>query len=324
MTAILLIATLSMAGVQQKPEMTLDQKIAAAREKAIEFLKKQQDPNGSWEQAVLNLLDMQGGTTGLAALALLEAGVPSKDPALEKAVDYLVQIESKKTYVVSLQTQVLARADAKKHAGLIQKNADWLIEKAIRKDDRLIGWSYPGHDLADNSNTHFAVVALHTAAQAGAKVDAKIWGQIRDMYLRSQTENGWGYYNDRAFAGDRATSSMTTCGLVCLKLAAENDANAKVPDPAFDKGMSALFKIAGSSKSEGYELMALAELGRALGVKEFKAAKEKKAWYREGAQRLLIDQNQDGSFRGKGSGIDGSPILSTAFALYFLGPPPKS
>jgi hypothetical protein len=324
MIELLLIATLSMAGAQQKQERALDQKIAAAREKAIEFLKKQQDPNGSWEQTVLNLLDMQGGATGLAALALLEAGVPAKDPALARAVDYLVQIEPKRTYVVSLQTQVLARVDAKEHAGLIQKNADWLIEKAIKKEDRLIGWSYPGHDLADNSNTHFAVVALHVAAQAGAKVDAKIWGQIRDLYLRGQTENGWGYYNNRAFAGERATSSMTTCGLVCLKLAAENDAKVELPDAAFNKGMSALFKMARSSKSEGYQRMALAELGKALGVKEFTVAKVKKAWYREGAEKLLVDQDQDGSFRGKRSGIDGSPVLSTAFGLYFLGPPPKS
>ena len=118
---------------------------------------------------------MEGGCSQLATLALLEAGVPAKDPAVAKAVEYLVKLEPKKTYVVSLQTQVLARADPKKHAKQIQKNADWLIEKAVRKDGKLEGWSYPGHDLTDNSNTHFAVVALHAAAQAGAKVDAKIW-----------------------------------------------------------------------------------------------------------------------------------------------------
>jgi hypothetical protein len=324
MTAFLLIATLSMAGAQQKQDMALNQKIAAAREKAIGFLKKQQDPNGSWEQTVLNLLDMQGGTTGLASLALLEAGVPAKDPALARGVDYLVQIQPKKTYVVSLQTQVLARADSKKHAELIQRNADWLIENAIKKEGRLIGWSYPGHDLPDNSNTHFAVVALHAAAQAGAKVDAKIWGQIRDMYLRGQTENGWGYYNNRAFAGERATSSMTTCALVALTLTSKHDKNAKETGEAFERGMVALFKLPESGKSVGYDRMAMAELGRALGVIEFTAGNEKKAWYREAAEKLLSEQGVDGSFAGKSSGIDGSPVLSTAFGLYFLGPPPKS
>jgi hypothetical protein len=322
MTAFLLTATLSLAEAQENPQAALDEKTAAARQKAIEFLKGQQTREGHWETAVLNLLEMEGGCTGLATLALLEAGVRAKDPAVAKAVEYLVKLEPKKTYVVSLQTQVLARADAKKHAAQIQKNADWFLEKAIRKDGKLEGWSYPGHDLTDNSNTHFAVVALHAAAQAGAKVDGKIWEQIRDLYARSQSASGWGYYNDRSFGGERATLSMTTCGLVGLTLAAKNEKNAKVPDADFEKGMAALLKMdGGASKSEGYNRMATAELGRALGVEEFKSGKAGRAWYREGAEKLLREQNQDGSFTGRPNSIDGTPVLSTAFGLYFLGPP---
>ena len=177
MTTFILAATLSLAGTQQKADATLDEKVASARDKAIDFIKKQQKEGGHWEGVVLNLLDMEGGCSALATLALLEAGVPAKDPAVAKAVEYLVKLEPKKTYVVSLQTQVLARADPKKHAKQIQKNADWLIEKAVRKGGKLVGWSYPGHNLADNSNTHFAVVALHYAAQTGAKLDAKALGR---------------------------------------------------------------------------------------------------------------------------------------------------
>jgi hypothetical protein len=116
---------------------------------------------------------------------------------------------------------------------------------------------------------------------------------------------------------------MTLCGLIGLTLAAKNDMNAKAPEVAIDKGMAALLKLSGGSKSEGYERMATAELGRALGVTEFKAGKARLAWYREGAEKLLREQNQDGSFAGKSSGIDGNPVLSTAFGLYFLGPPTK-
>jgi hypothetical protein len=269
---------------------------------------------------------MEGGCTGLATLALLEAGVPAKDPLVAKAVEYLTKIEPKKTYVVSLQTQVLARADAKRHAAQLQKNADWLLDKAVRKDGKLMGWSYPGHDLADNSNTHFAVVALHAAAGAGTRVDTKIWQQIRELYARTQTDGGWGYYNDRGFDGGRTTLSMTTCGLIGLTLSAMNDKNAKVPDADFEKGISTLLKMyggpaKGSGKSLGYNRMATAELGRALGAKEFKSGKAELAWFREGAEELIREQNQNGSFAGKNSGIDGNPVLSTAFGLYFLGPP---
>jgi hypothetical protein len=324
MTAFILTATLSLAAAQENPQAALDEKIAAARQKAIEFLKKEQTKEGHWEKVVLNLLDMEGGCTGMATLALLEAGVPAKDPSVAKAIEYLVKLEPKKTYVVSLQTQVLARADAKKHAAQLQKNADWLFVKAVRKDGKLQGWSYPGQDLADNSNTHFAVMALQAALQAGAKVDGKVWEQIRDLYVRSQSASGWGYYNDRGFDGGRATLSMTTCGLVGLSVAAKNDKNAKAADADFEKGRAALLKMdGGPSKSEGYNRMATAELGRALGVKEFKSGKAGRAWYREGAEKLLREQNQDGSFTGRPNSIDGTPVLSTAFGLYFLGPPAK-
>jgi len=325
MAAFVLAALLSLSESQQKPELTLDQKIAAARLKAIEFLKKQQHHEGHWEGVVSTLVDMEGGTTALATLALLEAGVSVKDSVVAKAVEYLMKLEPKKTYVVSLQTQVLARVDAMKHAPRIQKNSDWLIEKAIRRGDNLEGWSYPGQDLADNSNTHFAVVALHSATLAGAKIDAKIWEQIRDLYSRTQLAGGWGYYSDRSFGAERVSLSMTTCGLLCLALATKHSRNAKGPDPAFEKGMPVLLKIAGGGaiKSEGYNRMATAELGRTLEVTEFTVGSEKLAWYREGSEKLLREQNQDGAFTGRSAGIDGNPTLATSFGLYFLGPPVK-
>jgi hypothetical protein len=323
MTAYLLSVTLTFAPAAQKEEAKLDEKIAQARAKAVEFLKKQQKMDGMWEgDAVALLADMEGGFTALTALALLEAGVPAKDPAIAKAVEYLVKLDPKKTYVVSLQTQVLCRLKEKKHLPQIQNNANWLIEKAIKKGESLVGWSYPGHELSDGSNTHFAVVALHEAAQAGAKVNAKIWIQIRDMYSRTQTAGGWGYYSDRAFGGDRTSFSMTTCGLLGLTIAAKYDKDAKGPDPAIEKGMTALLKLESGGKSTAYQWMATAELGRALGQTEFKAGKQTRAWYREGTAKLLVDQKEDGSWEGTG-GVDKQPIYCTACALYFLGPPAK-
>jgi hypothetical protein len=322
-TVLFLSAALSVVGSSQKPEPKVDEKIAAAREKAVVYLKQKQHKDGHWEEGVLGMLaDMDGGFTGLATLALLEAGVPANDPAVVKAVEYLVKLEPKKTYVVSLQTQVLCRMKDKKHLPQIQKNADWLLEKAVRKGDSFAGWSYPAHELADGSNTHFAVVALHTAAQAGAKVDGKVWEQVRDLYARTQTAGGWGYYSDRALGGDRVTYSMTTCGLLGLTISARYDKNAKEPSPAFEKGMVVLLKLVGGGKSSAYDRFATAELGRELGQAEFKAGKQGRAWYREGAESLLREQREDGSFAGK-TGIDANPVLATAFGLYFLGPPGK-
>src|SRR5262249_53143988 len=125
---------------------SLRKDVAAAREKAIKYLKAQQNPQGNWEGTVLTFLaDMEGGATALVALSLLEAGVAADDPAVKKSLDFLAPLPPKKTYVVSLQTQVLAKADAKKYAAQIQRNADWLIDTALgfKKDGKLEGWSYP-------------------------------------------------------------------------------------------------------------------------------------------------------------------------------------
>jgi hypothetical protein len=100
------------------------------------------------------------------------------------------------------------------------------------------------------------------------------------------------------------------------------DASAKRPDPAFEKGMPQLFQLDRGGKSPGYDRFATAELGRMLGENTFKSGKMTKMWFREGAEKLMNEQQPDGSYFEKG-GIYANPVLSTAFALYFLGPPAK-
>ena len=116
------------APVPKEVDEKFQKDVAAAREKAIKHLKSLQNPQGNWEGlALVYLADMDGGCTALVTLAMLEAGVPADDPAVKKALDYLAALPPRKTYVVSLQTQALAKADAKKYAVQIQKNADWQI-----------------------------------------------------------------------------------------------------------------------------------------------------------------------------------------------------
>lgn len=323
MTAFVLTAVLTVAApVPEAADEQFEKGVSAAREKAIDYLKKQQKPQGNWEGIVIGFLaDMEGGSTALVVFGLLEAGVPANDPAVAKAVDYLVTLDPKKTYVVSLQTQVLARVDARKHAVRIQANADWLLKQALRKGDRLEGWSYPQNNIADGSNTHFAVVGLHAAAQAGAKVDAKVWKEIREFYTRTQRKDGgWSYYGDAR--AEASSAGMTGAALVGLSVAAKYDKQAKKPDPAFEKGMATYTSDSPQApKSLMYNMMVTARLGRVLGVTEFKSGDKTWAWYREGAEMLVKKQNADGSW-SFGRQIDGTAHLSTAFGLYFLGPPP--
>lgn len=330
MIAFVLSAALAAAPVppDKKADEEFVKKVDAARLKAIKYLKDKQDANGGWDGGALKALaDMDGGATALAALGLMEAGVPANDPAVAKAVEYLLKIKPERTYVVSLQTQVLARADAKKYAKEIQTNADWLLANAVTKNDKLAGWSYPGNTITDGSNTHFALMGLHAAAQAGAKVDPRWWREVRDMYAATQHKTGgWTY----ASAGGSASHSMTVAGLLGLAVATKYDKDAKKPDPAFDKGMALLLggKLGelGQGKSAFVGWMTTAELGRALGSEEFKAGEMTKRWYREGAEKVAKQQQVDGSFAytGDAPGIDKTyPVISTAAGLYLLGSPAK-
>jgi hypothetical protein len=322
MTEFMLCAMLVGAPVPKEADERFEKSVNAAREKAIEFLRKNQNKDGNWEDVVPQFLaGMEGGVTALATLGLLEAGVPPDDAAITKAVDYLLKLAPSKTYIVSLQTQVLARVDAKKHAKHIQDNADWLLAKAIKTGDKLDGWSYPTNQIPDASNTHFAVMGLHAAAQAGAKIDAKVWDEVREHYINTRKNKGWTYYEK---ADPIASSSMTLCGVLGLSVAAKYDKNAKKPDPDVEKGMAlALENWEPSRKSEAYRLFVMAELGRVLDVKDFKSGNNTRTWYREGAEKLIKAQNEDGALPVATTSIDGHAVISTAFGLYFLGPPKK-
>jgi hypothetical protein len=329
MLALLIGASFAVAApvpTDDAAEKALRAKVDAARPKMVKFLKDSVGKDGTWEGTPGAVFELKGGTTALVALALLDAGVPANDAVFEKALPFLAKQTPEKTYCVSLATQALARADAKKYAKEIQANADWLMKKAILKNEKLAGWSYPldGLPSTDGSNTHFALAALHVAQTAGAKVDAKLWGNVRDLYARTQNRDGsWSYTNGGAL-GRPPSESMTVAGLFALALADKHDKPAE-PTPAFAKGMVAFLRAKElGGKNEGCVLFTHAELGRALGTAEFKHEKQSRAWYRENAERVFKAQAENGSVKfNKEYGIGTGTVVDTAFALFALGPPTR-
>jgi hypothetical protein len=321
-----------------KVEEELVEKVRKTIDNGVRFLRKQQSPQGTWEGIVIQVLaDMEGGSTALATLALLNCGVKPDDPAVAKALEYLAGLPPKKTYVVGLTNLVFAEVRHKKYLPLIQKNADWLVESALGFKGgagKLEGWSYPGNQIADNSNTQYALLGLYAAKQAGAKVEDKVWRAIQDYYTRTQLSEGatagyWTYYNNQL--GDRASLSMSVagvCGLLIASMGLDQSEQGLDPDSgkaancgvysentALAKGMNwigAHFDFE-SPKSSMYNTYGIERLGRLSGQRFI----DRFDWYREGCERLIRMQQEDGSIVGK-SGIDASPVLATSFALLFL------
>jgi hypothetical protein len=318
----------------------LVQKVKTAIDNGVKYLKKTQGPDGDWEAFVLNVVGGQrGGPTALATLALLNSGLTKDDPTVARALGYLRKLDAERTYVVALQTMVLAEARVPGDVPKIEKNVRWLKEKAIYADGKLTGWSYPMNSIADNSNTQYAVLGLYAAKTAGVKIDDELWKSIRDFYKRTQRPdqlNAKAGYWTYASVGELGPSfTMTVSGACGLYIANMGlDASEQQLDVAtgvaakcglyadndeLAKGMywiGARFNFM-EGKSYYYNYYGIERLGRLSGQR-FIGTHD---WYREGCEQLVRAQEQDGSFvvRGDRVYIDTKwPVITTSFGMLFL------
>lgn len=334
------ILPVSSAAALGPPEDELVVKVQKAIAKASAFLRAKQTREGHWEGLVLGLLaDQKGGTTALVTLALLNAGDKKTDPHMARALAYLRALPPERTYVVGLQTMVLAEVREARDLALIQRNVDWLFKHAIGlKDGKLQGWSYPGSNVPDNSNTQYALLGLYAAKQAGVSIEDDKWRLIQEYYSSTQktespTSGYWSYHN--AKFGDKSASFTMSVAGVCGLIIAGMGLNASeqqldeatgvarncgeyAENTAFAKGMNwvaAHFNFdSPSAKSKYYNFYGIERLGRLSGQR-FIGPHD---WYREGCENLLRKQNPDGSFGQSGQGIDSVQTVATAFALLFL------
>src|SRR6516165_6162170 len=151
---LLLPATLP---AQNRSEEPLVERVRAAIEKGVRYLKSVEKGTQKWEQDITVAGTRPGGETALALLALLNAGVKPNDPVVERGLEYLRRIEPKDTYVVGLQTMVYAEVGDPRDGPRIQNNVDWLIRARVYRNGQLRGWGYREEGgTADNSNTQYA------------------------------------------------------------------------------------------------------------------------------------------------------------------------
>ncbi len=304
--------------------------VLTAIDRGVGYLKREQSARGTWD----DVADQEGGTTALATLALLSAGVEVDDPTIQKSLAYLREKRLDKTYCVSLQTMVMSIAEPKRDLPKIQQNVEWLEAVQIRGDRKAGAWSYPAGD-GDNSNTQFAMLALYEAQRAGAVVQPETWQTSIEYWKGCQNGDGsWGYWPNRG-----GTGSMTSAGIGSLVMArlATQDGDATVEgdrvkccqshedDDDIERAIAWLARHFSVSRNPGdaeqaeywnlYYLYGVERVGR-LTARRFIGDHD---WYREGAEFLVAEQDSLGHYwKGRSQTAERNPHVGTSLALLFL------
>jgi hypothetical protein len=323
LATLLIVANVRVATAQIEAE-----EVRTAIDRAVEYLKKQQNKNGSWTDHA----GQAGGATALCTLALLNAGVPATDDTVVRALSHLRGIKPTMTYAASLQIMAFAAAEPKKDLLLIRRNAKWLEDNQVQNGPRAGAWSYPSSGGGDNSNTQFALLALHDAERVGVTVSPRTWKRALDYWTKSQNQDGsWGY-----MPGMPGTGSMTGAGIASVIIAdgalSKGDAEftggrvkccgEQKPNEAIDKAvewMGRNFSVHRNPGAAGggwtyYYLYGLERVGR-MSARRYLGSHD---WYREGTEKLIRDQDRfSGFFKGAGHG-ESNPHVGTSLALLFL------
>lgn len=305
----------------------------------VRFLKEAQRPDGSWFDADS---EAHTGTTSLVVLSLLTAGEPVNSPVVSRALAYLRNFspeQLRSTYAVSLQTMVFCAATPERDQLKIAANVAWLERTQIKPGDRVRwpgSWTYselktrPG----DNSNTQYALLGLNAATEVNVPVKPEVWALARRYWEQYQHHDGsWAYTPDSAAP---ATASMTCAGissLIITGLKRYQGQESLVGDQIQNCGKGG-FNIplqrgtdwlarnffVGQNAGSGqqwryYYLYGLERAGRLTGQRFF----GEHDWYREGAEKLVADQDPlQGFWRGAGSVEGQEKLVTTSFAVLFL------
>ncbi len=328
-----------LGGIDAAADVTgKDVKDAIARGAA--HLKARQRDDGSWGylwQISPASQAYDPGLTALVTLALRLSGLPPDDPAIARAVTWLLATPDENTYSAALKVMALAEVDRAKYAAEIAGAADFLVRTQLPNGM----WTYgdaegilarmqvaraiwPEVGAGDNSNTQFALLALHVARQCGVEVPERIWKASDDHFTKTQQKDGgWGYcgtYRPESYG------SMTAAGIASLFIAGnyvfhpvrcgqfEEDRRLAAGLAWIDTWFSVEqnpYVVNGQASPARvpagiwYYLYCLERVGILSGNKYI----GKRDWYRLGAVRAVDTQQKDGSWGDE---------AETAFAILFL------
>jgi squalene-hopene/tetraprenyl-beta-curcumene cyclase len=329
--------------------------IKAVVDKAAEYLRKTQSPDGSWSAKTHG-----PGVTGIVVAGLLRHGYSTDDPMVAKAMAYLeksvkndggIYDDRLANYTTSVAMMAFHEANkGGKYERIIQNASKFLKGLQTGGDPKDVasgGVGYDGKSRPDLSNTQFFVDAL--LASGVPKDDPAVQNALR-FITRCQNLPGEG--QDQAFArkavgkddeggftytpidpddskhktpdgGLRSLGGMTYGGLKSFLYAGVDKKDPRVQGAIkWIRLHYTLDENPGMGKSGLYYYYhTFAKAMVALGEDPFEDAKKvKHVWRRELLDALKKRQKADGSFVNEGDRAFGEadPNLATGFAILTL------
>ncbi|HJN11859.1 MAG TPA: DUF4159 domain-containing protein [Pirellulaceae bacterium] len=333
---LIVLVLLALVATPVRGDISADQVRKSIRG-GVGYLKKYQKVNGSWTDHP----GYPGGLTALCSLAMINAGVPVSDPSIQRALKFVRSLgKPRMVYSTSLITMFLCAAEPDEDASLIRVNVNWLERIQIKTSLHKGSWAYSERNTAgDNSNSQFALLALHEAERAGVKVKESTWQSARDYWLRMQKEDGsWGYVK-----GEPSTGSMTCAGIASLLITSGrvHQGDAKVQagtvhccgtqsdDEPLRRALNwlgAKFSVERNPNPYSglranlntthlyYYLYGVERVGRLSGNRFI----GRHDWFREGAAFLVDGQDSLSGFWRGDYHAEQNALVATSFALLFL------
>jgi hypothetical protein len=161
--------------------------VKIAVDKGVAYLKKAQQQDGRWKHDEI-------GATALAALTLLECGVPANDPSIQKAATLVRQasVDLTKTYSISVAILFLDRLGEPVDVSLIQS----LTLRLLAGQSAAGGWSYDCSGVAPAEAARLRQ-AVNQRNERGPDKDAPKAGERRRDFkdLPPEVQQQWNLLN---------------------------------------------------------------------------------------------------------------------------------